>query len=192
MDRPDPLASNTTVRLRQTRPDPNSLYALMALAALLVLFGGFTVLWLATGSGTVGERGTFSPLGTTVWLAPLVACVAIYFAGPRGVLRVIWEPPVVLTLDDRGVAWTLPGPRTGFRAWDGLGGVSSGVDWRSPWRSFRDRSGGELLTVRGPFLDESTGRRAVLPTLVVGPRPDLFEPLDAVHPERACVRRSTA
>jgi hypothetical protein len=121
MDRPDPLASNTTVRLRQTRPDPNSLYALMALAALLVLFGGFTVLWLATGSGTVGERGTFSPLGTTVWLAPLVACVAIYFAGPRGVLRVIWEPPVVLTLDDRGVAWTLPGPRTGFRAlgWPG-------------------------------------------------------------------------
>jgi hypothetical protein len=191
MDRPDPLASNATVRLRQTRPDPNNVYGLVTLAALVILFGGFIVLWLETGSGTVGERGTFSALGSAVWVGPLAALVVLYFTGPRGALRVMWEPPVVLTLDDRGMAWTLPGPRNGSCTWDDLGGVSSGVDWRGPWRSFRDRSGGELLTVRGPFLDESAGRDAVLPTLVVARRPDLFEPLDVRHPERACVRRTT-
>ena len=125
-------------------------------------------------------------------MAPLFLWAIAYYVGSRGPIRSLWEDPVRLVLDDRGVAWTLTGDRSGFASWDEVGGMSSDMDWRGPWRSLRRRDGAELVTVRGPFVDETTGRTVALPMLLVRLRPELFEPLDPRHPDRACVRRASA
>jgi hypothetical protein len=164
----------------------------VTLAAIAWLFAGFGVFWLRTGSGRIGEGGTYNLAGLVVWLAPLVLVRIGYVIGPLGPLRSLWEDPVRLVLDDRGVAWTLIHDPSGFASWDEVGGMSSDVDWRGPWRSLRRRDGAELVTVRGPFVDEATGRTVVLPTLLVRLHPELFEPLEARHPDRACIRRATA
>jgi hypothetical protein len=180
------------VRLRQRRPDPNNLMGVFTLTAIVWLFAGFGVLWLRTGSGRVGEGGSFTLVGDVVWIGPLFAWAIAYGLGPRGPLRRLWEEPVRLLVDCRGVTWMLAHGGSGFGSWDDIGGISSGMDWRGPWRSLRRRDGAELLTVRGPFIDEATNRPIALPMIPVAYRPELFEPLDVRHPERACVRRLTS
>lgn len=178
------------VRLLQRRPDPNNLMGAFAIASTMWLFAGFGVLWLRTGSGTVGERGSFTLIGDAVWIGPLFVLTLAYMLGPRRWFRRLWEDPVRLVIEDRGITWILGNGKSGFGSWDDVGGISSGADWRGPWRSLRGRGGEELVALRGPFADEATKRPVALPKLLPWLRPDLFEPLDGRHPERACVRRS--
>jgi len=180
------------IRLLQRHPDPNDRMGLITLAAILWFFAGFGVLYLKTGSGTVGEAGTYTPAGDLVWIGPLVAWAIVFSLGPRGRLRVLWSDPVRLTVDDGGVAWQVPGQPEAACSWDELGGVSSGANWRSSWRSLWRRDGAELVTVRGPFVDEASGARVELSAVIVRVRPDTYEPLDPRHPDRACVRRAAA
>ena len=165
---------------------------LFAGGAVLWIFAGFGVFWLRTGASRIGDGATFTLAGDVVWMGPLVAWVVACMVGPRGPLRALWPTPGRLTLDPDGVSWTFPENRSGSCSWDELGGISSGVDRRARWRSLRSRDGGEIATLPGPFVDETTGRDADLPMAVLRFRPDLFEALDPPHPERACVRRASA
>jgi hypothetical protein len=94
--------------------------------------------------------------------------------------------PVRITFVAR-IAWTLA---TDAGSCQADGGASSGVDHRAKWRAVFHRDGGELFAFAAPLVDEETGRRVELPVLISHLRPDLFEPLDPRHPERACVRRT--
>lgn len=164
--------------------------AVVCLAVIAYTFAGFGVFWLRTGSGRIGEGGTFTPLGDLVWMAPLAAWGVAYFViGRRGPLRALWVTPIRLTLEARGLSWRLSDGQSGASAWEDLGGVSSGVDHRARWRSVFGRDGRELMGFAAPLVDEATGRPVDLPNLVFLARPDLFEPLDLGHPGRACVRR---
>jgi hypothetical protein len=163
---------------------------ILSYAVLAYTIAGFVVFWLVTGSGTIGEGGTWTTLGGIVWVGPIFAWFAVWVAGPRGELRRLWARPVRITIDRDGIAWTLSNLGAGTCSWSGLGGVSSGVDHRVRWRVVFGVDGTELFGFAAPLVDEATGRRAELPNLVSRARPDLFEPLDARHPGRACVRRS--
>jgi hypothetical protein len=192
MNRADgPGSRPAVVRLRQRRPDPNNLMGVFTFAAIVWVFAGFGIFWLRTGSGRIGDGGTYTLAGEVVWIGPLVAWAIAYRLGPHGPLRRLWEEPVRLLVDGRGVTWMVAHDESGFGSWDDIGGVSSGMDWRGPWRSIRRSDGAELITVRGPLVDETTTRPVALPMILVGLRPDVFEALDVRHPERACVRRGT-
>jgi hypothetical protein len=159
-------------------------------STLAYTLAGFGVFWLLTGSTTIGHGGAFTGAGDIVWMGPLLVCGGVWLVGPRGWLRRLWARPVRITIDRDGLAWTLANRSAGACPWADLGGVSSGVDHRSRWRAVFYRDGKELFGFAAPLVDETTGRRVQLPVLISDLRPDLFEPLDPRHPERACVRRT--
>ena len=184
---PAPIA----VRLRESRPpEPSNLMGLLTIAVLAYTVAGFIVFWLQTGSTTIGHGGTFTPAGDIVWMGPLAVWGVAWLAGPRGWLRRLWARPVRIAVDRDGIAWTLANGSAGSCPWADLGGASSGVDHRVRWRAVFRKDGTELFTFAAPLVDETTGRRVQLPELISHLRPDLFEPLDPRHPERACVRRT--
>jgi hypothetical protein len=178
------------IRLRQSRPEPGNLIGIVTWAVLAYTFAGFGVFWLLTGSTRIGEVGTWTTVGGIVWIGPIFAWFVVWLVGPRGWLRHLWARPVRITIDRDGLAWTLANRSAGACRWADLGGVSSGVDHRVRWRAVFHRDGSELFTFAAPLVDETTGRRVQLPELISQLRPDLFEPLDPRHPERACVRRT--
>ncbi len=178
------------VRIR-AQPDPNTLSFILSIAAIVYTFAGFGVFWLHTGSGRIGDGGTFTLLGDLVWMAPLFTWGLVFVVvGPRGPFRVLWERPIGITLDAKGVSWRLTNGTTSACPWEEFGGASSGVDHRARWRHLFGRDGAELLAFAAPLVDEATGRKVRLPILIVQARPDLFEPLDPRHSERACVPRT--
>ena len=186
-----PALPPIAVQLREARPpEPSNLMGLLTVAVLGYTAAGFVVFGLQTGSTTIGHGGTFTGAGDIVWMGPLLVWGAVWLVGPRGWLRRLWVRPVRITVDRDGVAWTLANGRAGSCPWADLGGASSGVDHQSRWRAVFGRDGTELFGFAAPLVDETTGRRVQLPELISHVRPDLFEPLDPRHPERACVRRT--
>jgi hypothetical protein len=164
---------------------------LVTLSILVYTFAGFGVFWLRTGSTRIGDGGTFTGLGDLVWMGPIFAWGVVFLlVGPRGPFRALWSTPTRITLDRAGVSWRLRNGDAGSCPWEEFGGASSGVDHRAKWRAIFHRDGHELIGFEAPLVDEATGRKVRLPLLIVRARPDLFEPLDPNHPERACVRRA--
>jgi len=177
------------VRLRQSRPEPSNLMGVVALGVIVWTFAGFVPFWLQTGSWRIGNGGTYTVAGGVVWLGPILVWGIVYALGPRSLPRRLWMPPIRVTVDRQALRWVLSNGTEGSTSWDGLGGVSYGVDHRARWRNVFDRDGGDLFTFAAPLVDEATGRKTSLPLVVGLARPDLFEPLDPSHPDRAVVRR---
>ena len=159
------------------------------MAAVLYTLAGFGVFWLKTGSGTIGIGGTFTSIGSLVWLAPIFVVVAMAFIGDRGPLGVFFVPRVTLEIDESGLSWSVPPAGRGRLGWDEIVGISSLGAGVGASTFVYDREGRQVLSIDGEFRDERSRRRRNVPTLIISRKPEIFEAADPRHPERGCVRR---
>lgn len=170
----EPLGDLHLLYRQAGRPDLGGLFGLLGIGVVAYVFAGFVVLWLVTGSGTVGEGDEVSNFGQLIWFGPVLVLVGLIVVGPRGRLAAFWFPPGRLAIERDWLGWDLDG-RSGRVAWTDVRSIRGQVTrWTHPHPRIKDRHGRTVGHVPAKVVGPDQVVHWTL-DLVLEARPDLFE-----------------
>jgi hypothetical protein len=157
------------------------------IGALIVVFGGFAVLKVVSGSASIGDRGSVSDLGFIVWFGPILVIGLLLLVGPRGPASRLYRARILVSLDADGIAWWVEGqPGSPNRAaWSSIVAVREAFSVRFDDADCRlvDPSGNTIAWLPGLLVrvdppdhrSRPTSYKTLwLPSLVIAMRPDRY------------------